>query len=400
MSEAKPYADDPFFSTVADTDWNACLGRQGEEENYLDGYIEAAIELADAIINKKLFGQRDTLVLPVLYNARHGIELALKFTTDRLVAAGVIICNDYKRDHNIRAYWERLHVSTVGDEKLSQTIAALKPFVDSLSRIDSDGQELRYHLNRDNDLSLANYSLANLLLIQTSLRKLKELINDLKYRTIKLVDERATGSYTKHCSRMDLLMIAQLMPSRRLWSTEAFDEQKKLVRERYGLGNRQFSIALDAIQKNREMRSIVGMESDLLYLTDDEVIRIIEQWRHIHPALQKEEANLGLDYFDANRLEAMAEHVSTLREVITEIEAKLLPEALAELETMFYFGRDRFFVEYYEIAIERKRKEYAAANNLREGIRHLMEKTNFLQCIRRAAAKLGRSSLAERLRAM
>jgi hypothetical protein len=259
---------------------------------------------------------------------------------------------------------------------------------------------LRYHLNRDNDLSLANYSLANLLLIQTSLRKLKELINDLKYRTIKLVDERATGSYTKHCSRMDLLMIAQLMPSRRLWSTEAFDEQKKLVRERYGLGNRQFSIALDAIQKNREMRSIVGMESDLLYLTDDEVIRIIEQWRHIHPALQKEEANLGLDYFDANRLEAMAEHVSTLREVITEIEAKLLPEALAELETMFYFGRDRFFVEYYEIAIERKRKEYAAANNLREGIRHLMEKTNFLQCIRRAAAKLGRSSLAERLRAM
>jgi hypothetical protein len=40
-----PLADDPFFRLPADSVWNACIGKQGTEENYLDGYIEAAMEL-------------------------------------------------------------------------------------------------------------------------------------------------------------------------------------------------------------------------------------------------------------------------------------------------------------------------------------------------------------------
>ncbi|ESZ72357.1 hypothetical protein X727_05490 [Mesorhizobium sp. L103C119B0] len=109
---------------MGDPDWNACIGRQGEEENYVEGYIEVAIEFADAIIKKQMFGKRDTLVLPILYNARHAIELALKFATDRLFQAGVVNGSGRKRDHNIKAYWERLHFSAIGDEKLSKTIAA------------------------------------------------------------------------------------------------------------------------------------------------------------------------------------------------------------------------------------------------------------------------------------
>jgi hypothetical protein len=75
-----PLADDPFFRLPADSAWNVCIGKQGNEENYLDGYIEAAIELATAIIEKKMFAKRDTVVLPIMYNARHAVELALKFT--------------------------------------------------------------------------------------------------------------------------------------------------------------------------------------------------------------------------------------------------------------------------------------------------------------------------------
>ena len=75
---------------VLDATWNACIGIQGYEENYLDGYIEAAIELADAIIEKELYGKHDTLVLPILYNARHSVELTLKFSTDRLIQSCVV----------------------------------------------------------------------------------------------------------------------------------------------------------------------------------------------------------------------------------------------------------------------------------------------------------------------
>ena len=85
MDETDPYANDPFFKRIFDGQWNACIGRQGHEENYIDGYIEAAIELADAIFEKQLIGKRDTLVLPILYNARHAIELALRFATEHLI---------------------------------------------------------------------------------------------------------------------------------------------------------------------------------------------------------------------------------------------------------------------------------------------------------------------------
>jgi hypothetical protein len=79
-----PLADDPFFKLPDDSDWNACIGIQGTEENYLDGYIEAAMELVSAVIEKKMFEKRDTVVLPILYNARHAVELLLKFTIDRI----------------------------------------------------------------------------------------------------------------------------------------------------------------------------------------------------------------------------------------------------------------------------------------------------------------------------
>jgi len=68
--------------------WNACIGKQGHEENYLDGYIEAAIELAGAVLDKNMFEKRDTLVLPILYNARHALELALKFATQMSAGEG------------------------------------------------------------------------------------------------------------------------------------------------------------------------------------------------------------------------------------------------------------------------------------------------------------------------
>ncbi len=400
MIETDPYKDDPFFQRVFDSDWNACIGKQGHELNYLDGYIEAAIELADAIIGKKMFAKRDTLVLPILYNARHAVELALKFATDRLIEANVIKAKGRKLTHNIKAYWEHLDGSAIGDEKLAATIAALKPYIKSLSQIDSDGQELRYHRNRDNDPSLANYATANLRLIQASLRKLEKLLSALKYRTVDFVDERATGSFTNRCSRSDLFAISQLMPRRDAWATEAFDESKAAVKSRYRLSNRQFSLALDRIQQGRETRAILGVESQLLNLTDDEILWVTQQWRRIHPAREPDEDAEGLDYFDPGRWETMKALGAALRKVVEAIEAQLAPEALADLEAMFYLGRDRVFSEYYERMVAQARKEHAAAKDPKAKISHLLEKTNFLMCLQGAALKLGKLALSERLKTM
>jgi len=47
MVDSDQLENDPFFRLPAASDWNACIGKQGTEENYLDGYIEAAMELVN-----------------------------------------------------------------------------------------------------------------------------------------------------------------------------------------------------------------------------------------------------------------------------------------------------------------------------------------------------------------
>ncbi len=68
-----PSSPDPFFALIHDGQWNACVGVQGSEINYVDGYLEAARILAETVINRDLMGSRDTLAMPILYNARHGL---------------------------------------------------------------------------------------------------------------------------------------------------------------------------------------------------------------------------------------------------------------------------------------------------------------------------------------
>lgn len=281
-SEGGSFANDPFFKRKLDPQWNACIGMQGDEENYLEGYIEAAKELVNAVIEKEMLGKRDTLVLPILYNARHAVELVLKFTVDRLVEAHIMNVAR-RRTHNILAYWNDISEASLGDEKLKQVMSALKPFVDSLTRIDGDGQELRYHRNRENEQSLSEYSLANLEIIRDSLSELEEIISVLRSRTLQFISEHATGTFTSKCSRRDLLTICQSLPRREMWRDKQFDEQKEIIKKRYELGNRQFSKALDVIQGNREMNAIIGVESDPLFISDDQLVWVVGQWRRLHP---------------------------------------------------------------------------------------------------------------------
>jgi hypothetical protein len=399
QNDADPYADDPFFRYVPDPNWNACIGSQGDEENYIEGYIEAAIELVTVVVDKEMFGKRDTLVLPILYNARHALELVLKFITDRLLQAG-LLSGVRRRHHNIRLYWNGLQDAHLGDEKINKVINELKPFIDSLARIDNDGQELRYHLNRSEDQSLANYSLANLVVIRHSLKKLAEIILVLRDRVVLFLAERETGTYTKRCSRRDLLAIAESLPRRDSWDSAIFDQQKAILRAKYDLSSNQFSAALNAIQSCRETRAILGMETDLVYLTDDEVVWFIERWRRIHPIAQRRSNDLGIFTLDESSLEAVMKHVNDSRDVLDEIENMISAEKVAELESLFYCGRDNIFCEYYEQRIESAKKRFRVQSNIKADTLHLINKTNFLTCVRIAAKKIGRISLAARLEQM
>src|SRR4051812_35319261 len=98
-------SEDPFFSLSGDTTWNASIGPEGDELQYVEGYLEAAIELANAVIDKKMLAKRDTLVLPILYNSRHAVELVLKFVSGQLFDCG-LVATKHPTNHDIKGHFD------------------------------------------------------------------------------------------------------------------------------------------------------------------------------------------------------------------------------------------------------------------------------------------------------
>jgi hypothetical protein len=252
----KSLAGDPFFQVNYDSKWNAQIRQDWHEENYVDGYIEAALELVNAAVERDLYWQFDTLVLPILFNARHSIELMLKMIINRLVAMGALKA-PHPRNHDILSHWELLRDSIIGDISLKNYILDIKPFVESLSRIDKDGQSLRYH-ETDGQQSLANNHLIDLHLVRRSLRELHSKLKSCKHHVNRLEYERKTGTCTKFCSRYDLFEIAKMLPPIAKWKGCEFDAARDAIKSRFSLRGKAFSAAIDVIKNNREMSAFLA----------------------------------------------------------------------------------------------------------------------------------------------
>jgi len=388
---------DPFFEVIGGGEWNACVGIQGTAENYVDGYIEAALELASAVIDKRLVASRDTLAMPILYNIRHGLELSLKYAIDRLHAAGAIP-QPHVANHDILSHWTLLHNNNIGDEHLRAMVAEIEPYVKSLAAIDDDGQELRYAFNRDGVQSMAGIAIVNLPLVRTSIRRLSLLLGRFKHRVHQIEEERATGTHTSECSRTDLVEIAHTLGDRATWSDPSFDGKRNALRQRFGIGSRKFSQAVNAIKDSRQLAAMVGIETDLKYLSDDKAIEILTLWANAHPLEQFDPNHLGTDYFNRNR-EAVREEVRIARELDEAARQLLSVTEFADLQALFYLGRERISGEHYESLLERTLNSFHGALEW-SSVHHLMSKENLLDSVIVGASAAGRPSLAEKLKSI
>jgi Protein of unknown function (DUF3775) len=387
-------SEDPFFSLSGDTTWNACIGPQGDELHYVEGYLEAATELANAVIDKKMLAKRDTLVLPILYNARHAIELVLKFLSRQLFDCG-LVAKKHPANHDIKGHFDDLVAADVPDESIRDGLKTLERFVFSLDRIDDDGQELRYHVNRDGEKSLKGEPLANIAVIRDSLDELSTAVIGLMNRTIDLVQERRSGTYTSRCSRADLREIAAMMPPLAEWSSETFTEAKNAVKERFSLSNTQFSKAIDAIKANREFYGMVGGETDLPYLLDDEVMLVVDQWRVLHPDREEKRPEVvrGRSFTSAG----LIANIKKRRGCVDALSGTITSHEAADLQALFYLGRGDFFPEQFEARAAAYLEPLGDDAELRAETGRLLDKTNLLVCLERGARRAGRLSLVERL---
>lgn len=388
---------DPFFETIADGDWNACVGSQGREENYIDGYIEAAIELASAVIDKHLYSSRDTLAMPILYNGRHALELSLKFAINRLFRMGVL-GNAHRPDHDILSHWKHLRDAGVGDTTTRALIDELEPFVVSLANIDDDGQELRYPKTQTGKKNLDNIAVVNLPHIRASLQAMGKTLKKLIYRIEEIEDERRSGIHTRECSRRDLREIAGMLGNYANWTHESFNERKAAVCARFGLRSRKFSQAVTKIKESRELGALVGLEQPLHHLSDEKAVAVLDLWAKANPEKRPNPNDLSTGFWKLNHAE-MLEHLRTGGELIRAVRALLTPDGLADLETLFYVGRGSEQCEHYEQVLQYMKNAHLISGT-EVDFNHILSKTSLLKNVIIGARLLGRPSLASRLQAI
>lgn len=395
QSESAAPAADPFFETIHDGEWNACVGIQGSPENYVDGYIEAALELASAVIDKRLVASRDTLAMPILYNCRHGLELALKYAIDRLHATAAIAIG-HPANHDILSHWQHLQNAKVGDDTLKTIIAGLEPYVRSLAAIDVDGQELRYAVNRDGKQSMSGIAVVNLPHIRRSIKSLSHLLQRLKSRVHEIEDERTTGTHTAECSRADLQEIARSLGDHSAWLEPGFADRKAVMMDKFGLGSHKFSFAVNAIRASRALAAIVGIESDLKHLSDDQAIATLSLWATANPVQARNDDDLGLDYFNRG-WEAVKEHGRISRELDEAVMASLSVQEFADLQVLYYLGRNKEPGEHYEALLDSAISSFHGKLSW-QNVHHLMTKTNLLDSVIAGATAAGRPTLSVKLR--
>ena len=395
------FKGDPFFELGSNKKWNAIIGKQGNEENYIDGYIEAATELVTAIINNKILSSRDTLVLPILYTGRHALELTLKFSIDKLHQMGKLK-DGPKLDHNIKSHWNCLHSNTIGDQTIQHLVAELEPFITSLDRIDKDGQELRYPENRSAQKSLKEFSLVNILQVRAGLDAMTKILTKLRCRILVFSDELQTGSYTVNCSRNDLKNIASMLGNRNFWKKDSFEQVRQAVMEHYNLSGKKFSDAVTKILDSRDLSTLVGQETSLTHLSDENVILVMDEWNKLHQASKFQEENPGTE--NSCRIQSMSNLIEAALnpdlvelEVVKNVLGMLSLEEIVDLEVLFDIGRGNLFGELYDDLLEKRVQSFQKEASLENIVSHLMSKTNLFECITHGCKIVGRPSLSEKL---
>ena len=104
-------------------------------------------------------------------------------------------------------------------------------------------------------------------------------------------------------------------------------------------------------------------------------------------------------YYDGKDLEKYKEWANKTKRLDDAVREMLSVEEFADLETLYYLGRDRVYGEYYEHLLNKAVLAFGR-NVASVNIHHLMSKTNLLEAVADGVEKAGRTSLAERLRVL
>ncbi|STZ09659.1 Uncharacterised protein [Moraxella caprae] len=274
--------------------YNACVGDNGfvSINTYIEGYQSAVLVMLESVLatfetNEHIpenvsFWNVDTAIYPILFSARHFVELYLK---QKIHAINYLkikdnIENKITKTHDIKKLWELFKkiVNDTFDDRIDYFIPFIEPYVNDFSKIDLTGETFRYPYNEDySQKHLTNYSVIGLYNFYEKFNELSEVFLNFTNVMDILIDEYRVRTYTKHLSRKDIEIIAKKLPVRSQWNDLSFDCIKNSIKNEYKIGSKELSDVIKIIDNHIEFKTYIYPNIYELEIDKEKLISIIKK---------------------------------------------------------------------------------------------------------------------------
>lgn len=330
------------FDADDDFKFNACVGNNGwvDHSTYSDGFDEAVTSLCKTVFAG---GTADTLIYPIVFCARHRIELFIKSQLRRVGhIRGRVSVPDEKiiKTHDLQVLWDLFkNMTRQCDKRYAELVDECTSTVMDFFAMDPMGETFRYPYSQDGVKHLTDQSIIGLRRFTKAYATLTDLMEKIETLSGILYDEYSTATYTKSLSRNDLEEIAKCLPTRETWAnpTGTFDSVKHNVLSSYGISSREYSEALTLIQKHREFSSYLGIDNSIKNCSPEKLSEIFR----LRSKLAKHSNTLH-DIFSPEFLESRAQYANYL-------ESNLDDEELATLLALHELGSSHnYYSESYD----------------------------------------------------
>lgn len=247
--------------------FNACVGYNGnyQIDTYAHGYGESVIALFKSVQNHEI--ALDAAVYPILYSARHFLELTLKCQLGLLNEINGNISPGLQRvikaTHSINELWHEYCSLARVDTRINDYISKLHEYVMDFSQIDDNGETFRYPYSNDNNKHLIGLSCIDLRDACIRFNEMKDLFEELDWVCNTLVEEYAQGSFLEGKSRFEIKQIAQDLPDYTEWKNESFKNIKFELQKKHKISSNQLSKIISFIKGHREFSGYIGIDNSI-----------------------------------------------------------------------------------------------------------------------------------------
>ncbi|WP_295391757.1 hypothetical protein [uncultured Thiodictyon sp.] len=275
------------FSSGKNFHLNACVGENsGLSDNrygYSRGFSDAVRVLLSAAINGNyrdlVTGEEsatmiDGLIYPICFCARHHIELFLKGQI--LVVSGIRGQTEHiSSEHSLKILWDIFydHCKKT-DRRLTKLATPIIDFITDFDQLDPNGQVFRFAYDKEGNEHLKSQHTINIENFRVRFNALSDLVEEFEIQSELISLEYNCNTFSKELSRTEIEELANLLPARSEWNSDAFINAKKSFMEKYSLSNRAFSRAIAIIQKSREFSIKIGIEIPISEITSDVFCRL------------------------------------------------------------------------------------------------------------------------------